>query len=491
MRGLMWACWLVCGLVIGGGVLAQSKQGDSPAKTGSPAGGPSTAQAPLPAKPNIVVILAGDLGHADLGCFGQKKLKTPNLDALAAGGIRFTQFYAGGASGAVTRSVLLTGLNGGRAPVAREADATRPLPADMPTLPGTLRAAGYRTACIGRFDLPTATDVAPVRAAGFDLFYGATNDWHAKNPWPEFLVRDGKIEPLPGNQAAAAWRDLQNPAHAHAGGGVAEKRATWAADRIVGEAEQFIQGQKASPFFLLVTLTGPAANPAAPTEPLAAPPGSAEDASLSPAESAFVQRRAELDRQVGRIVSAVNAAGIAERTLVVFTAENGPQPLPGYDPAAYQSTGKMRGGRGDLTEGAIRVPMIASWPGIVPAGAENDRQWYVGDLFATAAELAGVAAPPKLDSDSLVAALRGNVEKDQWKRKSPLYWETTESANVQAVRFGKWKALRSPVGEGGALLLFDMSNDTAEKRDYGVRRPDLARHSHNLLNKHQRPQPTK
>lgn len=195
-----------------------------------------------------------------------------------------------------------------------------------------------------------------------------------------------------------------------------------------------------------------------------------------------------LDRDTGRLLDLLKELGLAANTLVLFTSDNGPHQEGGHKADFFNSSGKFRGIKRSLTEGGIRVPMIAWWPGTVPANSENDRQWYFGDLLATAAELAGVKPPENLDSDSLVPALHGQIEKDQWKRKSRLYWETYEGASAQAVRFGKWKAIRSPMFTG-EIELYDLSNDFQEKRTYAVRRPDLTRHATKLLDETHRPDP--
>jgi len=197
-----------------------------------------------------------------------------------------------------------------------------------------------------------------------------------------------------------------------------------------------------------------------------------------------------MDRDVGRVLDLLKELKLEKDTLVLFTSDNGPHNECGHKADFFQSAGKMRGVKGELFEGSIRMPAVAWWPGTVAPGTQNDLQWYVGDLMATAADLAGVQSPAGLDSDSLVPMLKGGEEKDQWKRKSPLYWETYEGKTAQAVRFGKWKAIRTPMTTG-EVELYDMSNDTVEKRDYSKRRPDLTKHATNLLDKHHQPDPNR
>ncbi|VTT99996.1 n-acetylgalactosamine 6-sulfate sulfatase : Sulfatase OS=Planctomyces brasiliensis (strain ATCC 49424 / DSM 5305 / JCM 21570 / NBRC 103401 / IFAM 1448) GN=Plabr_1548 PE=4 SV=1: Sulfatase [Gemmataceae bacterium] len=439
-----------------------------------------TAGAADPApKPNIVVILADDIGWADLGCFGQKTLATPNLDRMAKEGMRLTQFYAGGATGGPSRRVMLTGRHGGRAATP-----------DQPTVASLLKKEGYATACVGQWGLGPVGKLTAPNDAGFDHFFGALNAPHANNPYPEFLVRNGKVVPLK-NEAAAEWKKWQDPALPDGGRGVAAKKGNYAPALLLDDALGFVREHRKGPFFLYLPLTVPHANAAAGENGLEVPdPGEFAAKDWPAAEKGFAAQVRAMDRDVGRVLDLLRELKIDRDTLVLFASDNGPHTECGHKPEFFQSTGKMRGTKGELFEGSIRVPAVAWWPGTVAPGTENNLQWYAGDLPATAAELAGVPTPAGLDSDSLVPMLKGREEKDQWKRKSPLYWETSEGPTAQAVRFGKWKAIRSPVGTG-ELVLYDMSNDTAEKRDYSKRRPDLAKHALNLLDKNRAPDPNR
>jgi arylsulfatase A-like enzyme len=379
-----------------------------------------------PPRPNIVVILADDLGYGDVGCFGQKTLKTPALDAMAADGIRFTQFYAGAPTDAASRCVLLTGRHAGRAAV--RGDSARPvvLPPDQPTVASLLKAAGYKTACVGKWGVGAPDTLTNPNDAGFDHFFGYVNAWHAHNPYPEFLIRNGRIERL-RNEAIPEWKAAQDPKHPRAGRGVAAKRLDYAPTLIVDDALRFVRENHKAPFFLLLSLTLPAANTDAKERGMEVDDIGEFAATDWPApEKAFAAAIRNLDRDAGRVLALLKELGIDKDTLVIFTSDNGPHAEGGHDPDRFDSNGKFRGRKRDLLEGGIRVPMIARWPAATPRGAENDRQWYAGDLLATAAELAGIPRPPDIDSDSLVPALRGQIEKDQWKRKSPLYWECHE-----------------------------------------------------------------
>jgi arylsulfatase A-like enzyme len=439
-------------------------------------------------KPNLIVILADDLGYGDLGCFGQKKLKTPRLDAMAKEGMRFTQFYAGSAVCAPSRAAMLIGKHTGRSPIRGNSSAALYLNAGQPTVASLLKAAGYKTACIGKWGVGTPDNLTNPNDLGFDHFFGYVNMWHAHNPYPEFLIRNGKVESL-RNEVGAAWKKWQDPKLLQGGKGVAVKRVDYAPDLLVDDALRFIREQRKEPFFLLLSLVTPHANNEAGAEGMEVPDlGEFANADWLAPEKAFAAMLRNLDRDTGRILDLLKELKIDRDTLVLFTSDNGPHQEGGHDADFFDSNGPLRGIKRDGLEGGIRVPMIAWRPGFVVSGGENRQQWWIGDLMATAAELSGVMPPTGLDSDSLVAALKGESGDDLWRRRSPLYWECYERGGWQVVRFGKWKAIRRPIFTG-EIELYDMSNDIGEKTNYAKRRPDLTNHARNLLNKHHQPDP--
>ena len=195
-----------------------------------------------------------------------------------------------------------------------------------------------------------------------------------------------------------------------------------------------------------------------------------------------------IDRDTGRILDLLRELKIAEDTLVIFTSDNGPHQEGGHKADFFDSNGHLRGMKRDLTEGGIRVPTIAWWPGVVKAGSLDDAHWYFGDMMRTFADMAGIDAPEDIDSESFLSTLRGKPRKNKWQRKSRMYWEFYERGSAQAIRFGKWKAIRKPMFTG-PIELYDMSNDLGEKSNYAVRRPDLVKHAANLFNKEHRPDP--
>ncbi|MCS5540555.1 MAG: arylsulfatase [Roseibacillus sp.] len=438
--------------------------------------------------PNIVFILADDLGYGDLGCFGQKTLKTPRLDEMAAQGMRFTQFYAGCTVCAPSRSVLMTGRHMGRTVV--RGNSTKPivLRAKHPTVASLLKKADYRTACIGKWGLGTPDKLSNPNDVGFDHFFGYVDMWHAHNFYPEFLIRNGQVQKL-RNEVTPRWKTFQNPGRPQAGRGVAVKRVDYAPDLFIAEVEKFIRDKRRQPFFLFFSLNVPHANNEAGQKGMEVPDlGEFADKDWPEPEKGFAAMIRNIDRDTGRVVDLLKELKIEKDTLVIFTSDNGPHQEGGHKADFFDSNGPLRGTKRDLTEGGIRVPTIAWWPGTIAPGTEDDAHWYFGDLMATAAELAGVEPPGNIDSDSFAGSLRGQPRERRWNRKSRMYWEFYERGSAQAVRFGKWKAIRRPMFTG-AIELYDMSNDPGERHDYSKRRPDLARHAANLLDAAHEPDP--
>ena len=397
--------------------------------------------------PNLVLILADDLGYGDLSCFGQKTLKTPQLDKMASEGIKFSQFYAGSTVCAPSRSVLMTGKHMGRTTV--RGNSTKPiiLKPGQETIATLLKGAGYRTACIGKWGLGTPNNFTNPNDVGFDHFYGYVNMWHAHNFYPEFLIRNGKVEALE-NKIAPKWEKWQDPKLPQGGRGVAIKKAQYAPDLLVEDALRFIHDSHVAekPFFLFFSMNVPHANNEAGNQGMEVPElYEFEDKDWPEPEKGFAAMLRNIDRDTGLILDLLQRLGIAEETLVIFTSDNGPHQEGGHRADFFNSNGPYRGIKRDLYEGGIRVPTIAWWPDTIKPGTTNKNQWYFGDLMATAAELAETTVPKDLDSDSFLQTLKGNPPEKEWTRESLLYWEFYERGSAQAVRFGKWKAIRSPM----------------------------------------------
>lgn len=439
-------------------------------------------------RPNIILILADDLGYGDLGCFGQKILKTPRLDAMAREGMRFTQFYAGCTVCAPSRSVLMTGKHMGRTVVRGNSTAPIVIRPGTPTVASLLKRAGYATACIGKWGIGTPDKLSNPNDVGFDHFFGYVDMWHAHNFYPEFLIRNGEVVKLK-NRVAERWKRFQTPGKPQGGRGVAEVREQYAPDLLADDALQFIRENRERPFFLYFAMNVPHANNEAGNRGMEVPNlGEFAARDWPEAEKGFAAMIKNIDRDTGRILDLLAELQLAKDTLVIFTSDNGPHQEGGHKGEFFDSNGALRGFKRDLTEGGIRVPTIAWWPGTIVAGREDDAPWYFGDVMATAAELAGVAPPAEIDSESFAGSLHGRPREQRWSRKATMYWEFYERGSAQAIRFGKWKAIRKPMFTG-EIELYDLSNDAGEMSDHAKRRPELARQAANLLDKAHVPDP--
>ncbi len=447
-----------------------------------------SASAESNSKPNIVLILADDLGYGDLGCFGQKTLKTPRLDQMAKQGMRFTQFYAGCTVCAPSRCVLMTGKHSGRAVVRGNSTEPIIIKPDQPTLASVLTNAGYKTACIGKWGIGTPNNFTNPNDVGFDHFYGYINMWHAHNFYPEFLIKNGQVEQLQ-NVVAEKWKPWQDPKLPQAGRGVAIKREQYAPQLFLEEALQFIRQNQKQPFFLYFAMNVPHANNEAGNQGMEVPSLGEFAAKNWPApEKGFAAMIQNIDQDTGRILDLLEELNIDDNTLVIFTSDNGPHQEGGHKADYFDSNGPYRGIKRDLYEGGIRVPTIARWPSTIKPGTTSQRAWYFGDMMATVAELAGTKAPKDCDSESFASAFRGQDEPKQQKPKRNLYWEFYERGSAQAVRFGQWKAIRSPMLTG-PIRLYDLSKDHEENHDFAKSRPDLVDQAKNLLNKMHQPDP--
>lgn len=411
-------------------------------------------------KPNIIFILADDLGYGDLGCYGQKKIKTPNLDRLAAQGMRFTQAYAGSTVCAPSRCVLMTGKHTGHAVI--RGNATVPLRPEDVTVAALLKQAGYATGLIGKWGLGEAGSTGAPNKQGFDDFFGYLNQVHAHNYYPDFLWRNEDKVPLAGNVVEK---------------GVAVKRAQYSHDLFAEEALRFIEKNKAGPFFLYLAFTIPHANNEAGKQGMEVPSDEPYTKEAWPQpqrnHAAMITR---MDRDIGRLLEKLRELGIDENTIVFFSSDNGPHREGGGDPFFFQSSGPLRGFKRSLHEGGVRVPMIVRWPGRVPAGETNDHVWAFWDFLPTAAELAGAKVPDGLDGISVMPTL---LRQGKQKNHEFLYWEFHEGGSQQAIRMGDWKAIRTRLG--AALELYDLGKDLAETTDVAARHPDVAARMETIL----------
>ena len=427
-------------------------------------------------KPNIIFILADDLGYGDLSCYGQTRFQTPNIDRLAAEGTKFTDHYAGSTVCAPSRASLMTGFHTGHCYVRGNYE-TGPFgfgaclelrPEDV-TVQELLRQQGYVTGMYGKWGLGVMTTTGQPDKQGVDEWFGYLNQAHAHFYYPEYLWKNGERIELPGN------KDGKETQYAH--------------DLIVDEALDFIERHKEEPFFLYMPVTIPHAEMKVPQESIEPFLGKWEETpynvdgskhygtQLHP-KAAFAGMVSRLDRDVGRVLDLLKDLGIDDNTLVIFTSDNGPHHEGGHDPQFFDSNGPLRGGKRDLYEGGIRVPMIARWPGHVQAGSITDHVSAFWDFLPTACELSGITVPINMDGISYVPTLLGH--SDRQKQHDYLYWEFHENPTTdQAVRMGKWKAVRHY--PSGPVELYNLETDIGEQENIADEHPDIVEHMKRIL----------
>jgi len=440
--------------------------------------------APAPAaRPNVVFFLADDLGYAEVGAYGQTKIKTPNIDRLAAEGMRFTDFYSGSPVCAPSRGTLMTGLHTGHAFVRDnkemggwekdDPEGQLPLPAGTVTLPATLRDAGYATAAIGKWGLGGPDSTGQPNLQGFDHWFGYLCQRWAHNYYPDHLWRNQDRYPLENEYFSAHQRLDTAPDDPAAYDRY--RGPQYAPDLMIEDALAFIRENRDRPFFLYFATPVPHAALQVPADSLEPylPLGWDEAPYLGqkgylphPApRAAYAAMVSRMDRDVGRIVELLAELGLDDRTLVMFSSDNGPTFNGGTDSTFFESAGPLRGLKQDVYEGGIRVPFIARWPGRVAAGSTSALPAAFWDVFPTLADVVGAATPSGLDGVSIAPTLLG--EGTQPPREY-LYWEFQGN---QAVRLGDWKAYR--MKDADAVALYDLATDIGETRDVAADHPDV------------------
>ena len=437
--------------------------------------GQAALQAPL--KPNIIFILADDLGYGDLGCYGQQKIKTPNLDRMAAEGMRFTQFYAGSTVCAPSRCVLMTGLHTGHGRVRGNAGQQNPLaqalcPGDV-TVARMLKSAGYTTALIGKWGLGDEGEAeigVPTRQ-GFDYFFGYLNQHHAHNYYPAYLLR---------NESRVLLNNVV-PGEGRFGQGWASKKVQYSHDLLTKDALEWLDQNKDKPFFLYLAFTTPHANnegtrgtgngQEVPDH------GIYKDTDWTEPNKGQAAMITRMDADIGRVFARLKQHGIDEKTLVLFSSDNGNHKEGNNDPEFFDANGPLKGMKRDLYEGGIRVPTLARWPGRIKADMVSDHIGYFGDLMATAAELSGAKAPANLDSISFVRTLLGQ----QQRQHDYLYWEFHERGGKQAIRMGNWKAIRMGFGDSLPVEVYDLAKDLGENHDLAAEHPEIVAKARELF----------
>jgi arylsulfatase A-like enzyme len=413
-------------------------------------------------RPNIIFILADDLGYGDLGCYGQKVIRTPNIDRMAAEGLRFTDCYAGSTVCAPSRCVLMTGYHTGHCLV--RGNARVPLRPEDATVAELLKDAGYKTGIIGKWGLGEADTTGTPNRQGFDYWFGYLNQQHAHNYYPEYLWRNEEKLPLRNEVNHLIGGTDRTP------GGVATKRVDYSHDLFTAEALGFLDGRKDERFFLYLAYTIPHANNEAGNRGMEVPSYEPyEDRDWPEPQKGHAAMITRLDRDVGRLFAKLKELGIDGRTIVFFSSDNGPHKEGGGDPAFFHSSGPLRGFKRSLHDGGIRVPGIARWPRKIKAAATSDLPWYFADFLPTACELAGREAPPGMDGISIVPTLLGKGEQ---QRHEFMYWEFHEGpSSQQAVRMGHWKAVRT--APSAPIQLYDLRADLAEADDVAANHADV------------------
>jgi arylsulfatase A-like enzyme len=442
--------------------------------TSAGAAGAERAAAPGAAgeaqRPNVILILADDLGYGDLGSYGQRHIKTPHLDRLAAEGMRFTSFYAGSPVCAPSRCVLLTGRHTGHAFIRNnrelKTEGQTPLPADTVTLATVLKQAGYRTGCVGKWGLggPGSEGEPGDGRLGFDLFYGYLCQRKAHRHYPDHLWRNGEKIVLPENA------DNRRGAYAH--------------DLLTNEAMEFVgKARPGEPFFLYLAYTIPHFDLDVPDDSIAPYAGQWDEPTLPMGNyrpqprprAAYAGMISRMDRDVGRLLAMLKKKNLDDDTLILFTSDNGATFLKGLDSAFFNSNGPLRGFKADLWEGGLRVPMIARWPGQIKAGSTSDLPAAFWDVMPTLAELADQQPPRPTDGVTLLPTLLGRAAEQP--PRDYLYWEFPAGPGWQAVRIGDWKGVRQNVRQkpNGPIQLFDLKSDRGETTNRAAAHPDVVK----------------
>ncbi|MCA9002144.1 MAG: arylsulfatase, partial [Planctomycetes bacterium] len=427
---------------------------------------------PVALRPNVILIVADDLGYGDLGSYGQKLIQTPHLDRMAEQGMRFTDFYAGSPVCAPSRCTLMTGLHPGHAYVRdnweaggwgeHDAEGQKPLPTGTQTLGRVLQEAGYQTACIGKWGLGGEGTTGGPLDQGFDRFFGYNCQRHAHNFYPRYLVDDRGIRILEGNDRGLTGKQ-------------------YAPDLYADEALKFIREHKDGPFFVYYPTIVPHLALQVPEDSLAPyvgewddPPYDGKKGYLPHAtpRAAYAGMVSRMDRDIGRLLAQLEEMGVDKNTLVMFTSDNGATyDIGGAHSEFFESNGVLRGAKGSVYEGGLRVPLIARWPGKIPAGTETAALGAFWDFMPTIAGFAGATTEGPLDGTTLAPALFG-IAADTGRT---LYWEFPGYGNQQALRQGDWMLIRRFLGDSKktSTELYNLATDISQEHNVAAEHPEL------------------
>ena len=417
-------------------------------------------------KPNVVFILADDLGYADLSCLGQTKISTPNIDRLASQGMMFTQHYSGSSVSAPSRSCLITGQHTGHTVIRGNKElpieGQHPMPADTYTIFQMLKENGYKTSVFGKWGLGAPNTEGAPQNQNVDEFFGYNCQRQAHNYYPYHLWHNDEKITLEGNKN--------------------KNENDYAPELIHQEALDFIRENKDTTFFMWYTSVLPHAELKVPESELMSLVGNPDleteksyvgcddgiyyknggYGSQQYTHAAFAAMVSILDKQVGEICATLDSLGIADNTIVIFTSDNGPHQEGGADPDFFNSNGELRGYKRDLYEGGIRVPLIVKWNGIVSENTKSNHISAFWDFLPTMADVLGVQLPENVDGISYLPEMTGCGEQ---KKHDYLYWEFHENNGRQAVRQGDWKAVKYDVHNDGAIELYNLADDVSEEYD--------------------------
>lgn len=430
-------------------------------------------------KTNIIFIMADDLGYRELGCYGQKKVKTPNIDRLAAEGIKFTDFYSGSAVCAPARCVLMTGKHGGHAFIRdnhevgtwQSHDGQLPIPAETETISSVLKSKGYATGAFGKWGLGATGSTGDPLKNGFDRFFGYNCQRHAHNLYPKYLVDDNGKRQLEGNTRGLTGKQ-------------------YAPQLIADEMLDFIRQNKDNPFFVYYPTVLPHLALQAPQKNIDQYKGQWPETpykgkSYLPhptPRACYAAMITFIDKQVGRLMKLLKDLNLDDNTIVFFTSDNGTTYLKGQvDYEFFESVGKLRGLKGSLYEGGIRVPMIARWPGRIKPGTTTSLPAVSYDVMATLEDLTGPEIKSETDGVSLMPTLLSDHANQ--KKHEYLFWDFAGYRGQIAVRAGKWKAIKQNIKKNPdtKLELYDLENDIEEKNDLAEKYPDIAKKMEEIM----------
>lgn len=438
-------------------------------------------------KPNIIFILADDMGFGDLSCYGQDTLRTPNIDQMAKEGIRFNNHFTGSTVCAPSRASFLTGLHTGH--VSVRGNGPHQLLTENTTIAKLLRRQGYKTGIIGKWGVghPPAPD--DPKRNGFDYAYGYINMWHAHNFYPEFLYRNGVKEMITGNVLARKQDGSRKwSANLPEGAGVALQKNQHTHQLFEMDALKFIEDNKNEPFFLYLALNMPHANNEHPTNGMEVPDyGQFADRNWPEPEKGFAMMLQMVDSAVGKVNQKLVELGIDDNSLVVFCSDNGPHQEGFHTMEYFNSNGELRGMKRDFYDGGVRTPFIAKWPNKITPNSTTDHVSAFWDILPTVAAISGAPTPQKIDGISFLPTLLG--QKEQQKKHEYLYWEFYEEGGKQAVLKDNFKAVKLDVriGKEKPIQLFNLSNDPSEQIDVASQYPDIVKEMAQIMNEAHQP----